>query len=146
MPRTHLLDTSVYSQLIRPAMPATVAGRWQTVGDAAMVIASICDAEVLYGIKKAGSIRLLRDYGFVMKGCYHVLDVDSEVAAPTPICASSASAPALPCRTWTCSSPPRPRLTISLSPRSITPTLLASPVSPSKTGRSLCQILPTHVD
>lgn len=81
MARTHLLDTSVYSQLIRPAMPATVAGRWQAVGDEAMVIASICEAEVLYGIKKAGSVRLLRDYDFAMKGRYHVLDIDSEVAA-----------------------------------------------------------------
>lgn len=81
MARTHLLDTSVYSQLIRPVMPATVAGRWQAVGDAAMVIASICEAEVLYGIKKAGSARLQRDYDFAMKGRYHVLDVDTEVAA-----------------------------------------------------------------
>ena len=72
MPRTHLLDTSVYSQHIRPAMPKSVARRWAAVGDAAMVIASICDAEVLYDIRKAGSVRLLRDYDFAMKGRYHV--------------------------------------------------------------------------
>jgi tRNA(fMet)-specific endonuclease VapC len=81
MPLTHLLDTSVYSQLIRPAVPATVTARWNLVGDDAMVISSICEAEVLFGIKKKGAIRLLRDYEFILKGRYHMLAIDADVAA-----------------------------------------------------------------
>lgn len=81
MARTHLLDTSVYSQLIRPAIPAAVSARWEAVGDEAMVTAAICEAEVLYGLKKKGATKLLRDYEFILKGRYDVLDVDAQVAA-----------------------------------------------------------------
>jgi len=81
MARTHLLDTSVYSQLIRPAIPATVTARWQAVGDDAMVTSAICEAEVLYGIRKKGATRLLRDYEFVLKGRYDLLDIDAHVAS-----------------------------------------------------------------
>ena len=81
MARTHLLDTSVYSQLIRPAIPATVATRWEAVGDAAMATAAICEAEVLYGLRKKGATRLQRDYEFILKGRYELLEVDAQVAA-----------------------------------------------------------------
>lgn len=81
MSRTHLLDTSVYSQLLRPAMPKTVTARWQALGDSAMAIAAICEAELLYGLKKKGATRLLRDYEFMLKGRYDMLDVDAQVAA-----------------------------------------------------------------
>ncbi len=81
MAHTHLLDTSVYSQILRQSVPASVSARWQAVGEGALTTAAICEAEVLYGIKKAGSARLLRDYGFMLKDRYHVLDVDSQVAA-----------------------------------------------------------------
>lgn len=81
MARTHLLDTSVYSQLIKPAVPPTVTARWQSLGDGAMVISAICEAEVLYGIRKRGSARLQRDYDFVLKGRYDILDLDAQVAA-----------------------------------------------------------------
>lgn len=81
MSHTYLLDTSVYSQLIRPAMPQVVSARWQTVGNAAMVVSSICEAELLYGIRKRGSTRLQDSYDSIVKNRYPVLPVTSDVAA-----------------------------------------------------------------
>ncbi len=81
MAHTHLLDTSVYSQLLRPAAPPTVTARWQALGEAALAISAICEAELLYGLKKRGATRQLRDYEFMVKGRYHVLGVDDQVAA-----------------------------------------------------------------
>jgi tRNA(fMet)-specific endonuclease VapC len=81
MSRTHLLDTSVYSQLLRPAVPASVTTRWQSLGEGALAIAAICEAELLYGLKKRGADRQLRDYEFMVKGRYDMLGVDAQVAA-----------------------------------------------------------------
>ena len=46
-----------------------------------MAIANICEAELLYGLKKRGATRQLRDYEFMIKGRYDMLDVDAQVAA-----------------------------------------------------------------
>ena len=81
MARTHLLDTSVYSQLLRRVVPATVITRWQSLGEGAMAISAIAEAELLYGLKKGGAARQLRDYEFMLKGRYDLLEIDALVAA-----------------------------------------------------------------
>ena len=58
MPRTHLLDTSVYSQPVRRAAHPAVTARWQGLDKDAAAISSVCEAEVLYGLKKHGSDRM----------------------------------------------------------------------------------------
>lgn len=80
MARTHLLDTSVYSQLLRPNVPASVTARWQAVGESALTISAICEAELLFGLKKRGASRQLRDYQFMVQGRYPILDVNAQVA------------------------------------------------------------------
>jgi tRNA(fMet)-specific endonuclease VapC len=81
MPVTHLLDTSVYSQPISKKPLPEVMSHWQTLGDTALVTSVICEAEILFGIRKKGSTRLANDYAAILKGRYDALPVDSAVAA-----------------------------------------------------------------
>lgn len=77
---THLLDTSVYSQPLKPKPNAEVMRRWQLHTDAALATSIICQAEVLFGIKKKGSARLLGEYERLLKGRIPVLLIDIAVA------------------------------------------------------------------
>lgn len=78
---THLLDTSVYSQRLRPKPDPGVVKRWQSLGDHRLAISSICEAELLYGLEKRQSPRLWQEYGAALKNALTVLPVDQSVAA-----------------------------------------------------------------
>jgi tRNA(fMet)-specific endonuclease VapC len=81
MAHSHLLDTSVYSQPVKRTMHPAVAARWYTVNDEVAVVSAICEAEVLYGLKKRGSPQMQETYETLLRGRFRVLPVDSEVAA-----------------------------------------------------------------
>lgn len=81
MPRTHLLDTSVYSQPVRRTMHPGVAARWQAVGSDTAAISAICEAEILFGLKKNGSEKMRDAYDAILRGRFAILPIDAEVAA-----------------------------------------------------------------
>ena len=62
MPITHLLDTSVYCQPIKPRPCASVMQRWNSLADRRLSISAICEAEVLYGLELKQSNRLFLDF------------------------------------------------------------------------------------
>lgn len=64
---THLLDTSVYSQRLRPHPLAPVVRRWTELGNSALAISACCEAELLFGLEKKGSERLWTEYGEYLK-------------------------------------------------------------------------------
>jgi predicted nucleic acid-binding protein len=78
---THLLDTSVYSQVLKPAPLPAVVRRWQQLGDDRLAISAICEAELLYGLALRGSARLYASYERVLKDRLQLLVVDRVVAA-----------------------------------------------------------------
>lgn len=80
MSLSHLLDTSVYCQPIKPRPLASVRDRWTTLGDEALAISAICDAEVLYGLELKSSSRLIALYEALLQGRLRVLPVDSGAA------------------------------------------------------------------
>jgi predicted nucleic acid-binding protein len=67
MALTHLLDTSVFCQPIKPRPLAPVIQRWQALGDDALAVSVLCQAEILYGIALKGSSRLQAAYEAVLK-------------------------------------------------------------------------------
>jgi predicted nucleic acid-binding protein len=77
---THLLDTSVYTQPIKPKPLASVRERWSALGDDALAVSAICEAEVLYGLELKKSPRLEALYNGLLKERLRVLPVDSGVA------------------------------------------------------------------
>lgn len=81
MPRTYLLDTSVYSQPIRRQMHAGVADRWDGLSQENSAVSAICEAEVLFGLKRKGSDRMRLIYNGTLRGRFPVLPVDADVAA-----------------------------------------------------------------
>jgi predicted nucleic acid-binding protein len=78
---THLLDTSVYSQVLKPAPLPSVVRRWQQLGDDCLAVSAICEAELLYGLALRGSARLYASYERVLKDRLQLLVVDRAVAA-----------------------------------------------------------------
>ena len=81
MPITHLLDTSVYSQPLKPAPHPGVVARWQALGDARLAISVITEAEVRYGLALKGSTKLEVVYERILRGRLPVLPVDETVGA-----------------------------------------------------------------
>lgn len=85
MPVTHLLDTSVYSQPIKKTPHSEVTKRWQALGDTALVISAICEAETLFGIRNEKrehpESKIIDTYETVLKGRYDILPVDASVAS-----------------------------------------------------------------
>jgi predicted nucleic acid-binding protein len=77
---SHLLDTSVYCQPIKPKPLAPVRERWTALGEDALAISAICEAEVLYGLELKRSARLEALYDGLLKERLRVLPVDSGVA------------------------------------------------------------------
>ena len=80
MALTHLLDTSFYSQVLKPAPLRSVVRRWRQLGDDRLAISSICEAELLYGLALRGSQRLSASYERVLKDRLQMLPVDGAVA------------------------------------------------------------------
>ena len=77
---THLLDTSVYSQRLKPGPHPEVVRRWSSLGDHRLAISSICEAEILYGLQKKGSERLWQEYKYALENKLTLLPVDLGVA------------------------------------------------------------------
>jgi predicted nucleic acid-binding protein len=77
---THLLDTSVYSQRLRPAPHPEVINRWSRLGDQRLSISAICEAELLYGLEKRDSPRLWQEYRVALENKLTLLPIDLAVA------------------------------------------------------------------
>lgn len=75
---THLLDTSVYSQRLRPRPIENVVSNWEALGDSRIAISTICEAELLYGLEKKNSPRLWREYDEYLKNKLVVLPLDQK--------------------------------------------------------------------
>ena len=80
MALSHLLDTSVYCQPIKPRPLTPVRERWLALGDDNLAISAICEAEVLYGLELKKSVQLEALYEGLLKERLRVLPVDSGVA------------------------------------------------------------------
>ena len=78
---THLLDTSVYSQPLKPLPHPGVVSRWKVLGDERLAISVIADAEVRYGLILKGSSKLYAAYEALLQGRLPVLPVDEAVGA-----------------------------------------------------------------
>lgn len=81
MALAYLLDTSVYSQPLKPTPNANVVSQWQALGDAPLAISVITEAELHYGLALKGSAKLNAAYGALLKGRLPVLPVDQAVGA-----------------------------------------------------------------
>jgi predicted nucleic acid-binding protein len=76
---THLLDTSVYSQPLKPWPLPGVVDRWRALGDASLAISSISEAELLFGLHKRNSTRLWTEYRARLENKLPILVVDKAV-------------------------------------------------------------------
>lgn len=76
---THLLDTSVYSQRLRKVPVPAVVECWSALGNAALAISSICEAELLFDLEKKASPRLWTEYEHYLKNQLVVLPLDRPV-------------------------------------------------------------------
>jgi len=77
---THLLDTSVYCQPIKPKPLPSVERRWRELGDDALAISVICEAEMLYGLQLKPSAKLNSLYEQLLQDRVQTLTVDAAVA------------------------------------------------------------------
>jgi predicted nucleic acid-binding protein len=80
MALTHLLDTSVFCQPIKPTPLSSVQSRWTALGDEALAVSVICEAELLYGLELRGSTKLAAQYEHLLKNRLASLPVDASVA------------------------------------------------------------------
>jgi predicted nucleic acid-binding protein len=80
MPISHLLDTSVYCQPLKPRPLPSVEQRWRALGDSAIATSIICEAELLYGLEWKKSGRLQSSYDQLLKNRVPVFPVDIAVA------------------------------------------------------------------
>jgi predicted nucleic acid-binding protein len=78
---SHLLDTSVFCQPIKPKPLPSVERRWRALGDAALAVSVIGEAEVLYGLELKQSPKLTALYEQLLRSRLQVLAVDTSVAA-----------------------------------------------------------------
>jgi predicted nucleic acid-binding protein len=76
---SHLLDTSVYCQPLKPRPLAEIVRRWNSLGDSALVTSVIADAEVQFGIHLKRSPKLAAAYQSVLRGRIPILPVDDVV-------------------------------------------------------------------
>ena len=77
---THLLDTTVYCQPLRKKPLPQVVDRWKSLGDAALCVSVLCEAEVLQGLEAEDSARLWDRYRTLLEGRLPILDITVEVA------------------------------------------------------------------
>lgn len=76
----YLLDTSIYSQRLRPKpLPAEI-WRWRRTGDLRLAISANCEAELLFGLEKRQSDRLWHEYETYLKDRLLCIPVDLSVA------------------------------------------------------------------
>ncbi|MGE9295573.1 MAG: type II toxin-antitoxin system VapC family toxin [Puniceicoccales bacterium] len=81
MEATHLLDTSVYSQVLRPKPNQACIGRWENLGDQAICVSSICIGELEFGLELKDSEKLWARYRQILLGRFVVVDFDARVAS-----------------------------------------------------------------
>ncbi|HEV8542077.1 MAG TPA: type II toxin-antitoxin system VapC family toxin [Verrucomicrobiae bacterium] len=81
MAPSHLLDTSVYSQPLKPRPLPSVERHWRKHGDEALAVSVICEAELRFGIEKKQSAKLRRDFAALLQGRLVSFDVDIAIAA-----------------------------------------------------------------
>lgn len=82
MSPTHLLDTSVYSQPLKRVWVQSAIHRWRSLGDHAVCVSAICEAELLQGLEHHQSKRLWEIYERHLKGRIEMIPFD-RVAAET---------------------------------------------------------------
>jgi tRNA(fMet)-specific endonuclease VapC len=80
MALSHLLDTSVYSQPIRPRPLEVVQRRWEQLGDDRLCTSAICETELRDGLERRGSQKLWRAYTEILHARLTILPVDVRVA------------------------------------------------------------------
>lgn len=80
MPLSHLLDTCVYCQPLKPRPLSGVEARWRKLGDDALAISAICEAELLYGLEWRQSAKLNSLYTDLLANRLQVLPVETCVA------------------------------------------------------------------
>jgi tRNA(fMet)-specific endonuclease VapC len=76
---THLLDTSVYSQPLKPRPLSMVMSRWNALGNESLSVSAICEAEVLFGLEWKKSDELDSAYKNLLQGKLAILPVELEV-------------------------------------------------------------------
>jgi predicted nucleic acid-binding protein len=76
----YLLDTSVYSQPIRPRPLPACETKWQKLGDKNLAVSAIVIAELEYGLFLKDSKKLWEAYRSILKGRLEILDFTAEVA------------------------------------------------------------------
>jgi predicted nucleic acid-binding protein len=81
IPPSHLLDSSVYSQPLKPRPLPSVERHWRYHGDDALAFSVICEAELRFGIGKKQSAKLRRDFATLLQGRLTCINVDSDIAA-----------------------------------------------------------------
>jgi len=89
MPLTHLLDTSVYCQVLRPSPISSCVSRWEALGDDSLAIPAVVVAEIEYGLHLKNSPNLWRQYRTVLQFRLPVLDFDHCVAEVFGRCKST---------------------------------------------------------
>jgi predicted nucleic acid-binding protein len=77
---SHLLDSSVYCQPLRKKPVPSVVSRWKSLGDSALCVSVVCEAEVLQGLEAKDSPALWRRYGALLEGRLPVVDFTLAVA------------------------------------------------------------------
>ena len=80
MALSHLLDTSVYCQPLKPKPVPSVQSRWRALGDEAVAISAVVEAELLYGLELKQSRKLTAQYDALLKDRLYLFPVDAEVA------------------------------------------------------------------
>lgn len=76
-----LLDTSVYSQPIRPNPVPECQKRWQKAGDKRLAVPAIAIAEVEYGLCLKSSEKLWAAYRSILKGRLESFEFTASVAS-----------------------------------------------------------------
>lgn len=77
----YLLDTSVFSQPLRPQPLAACQKAWQRQGDERLAIPTIAIAEIEYGLFQKDSDRLWMAYRTILKDRLTTLDFTASVAS-----------------------------------------------------------------
>ncbi len=76
---THLLDTSVYCQFLKPKPLPPVRARWNALGDERLAISVVCEAELLYGLTLKNLPTLWDKFERLLRGRLPLLPVDGIV-------------------------------------------------------------------
>lgn len=80
MPLSHLLDTSVFSQLIKDRPNPYVLDRWSSLRDDSFCTSAVCLAEVLQGLRERESPKYWQRYRELLENQYAVLPFDIATA------------------------------------------------------------------